>query len=537
MTRHQKQHRLGDATLARWPLGAGVLAAICLALGVWAAWPRVFLYQSRTAMMRISVAGLDVRVLSAAARAPSGRMVPLSISGGRLWPAQALPAGRTFRIQLTAEGPFGWRMTETKTLKTPAAPHITSRRLAVPIGEPVTLHWSAPVALVAIQKPRLAVKLRMPSTAVRIGRPLTTPGLRGAWRITAEARGWELPQLVGTVTWHTVPWLTARATVPAAPTLAASVLTVRWSSPIAQPKLDHWRLTPFVPGHWTEDSARTFTFHPRGDGVAPGTPVTLSIPGGAAGPVSIAHAYLRHTFRVSWTTPPATTLRLQQWLAELGYLPVAWTPAPGSSPSLSWSSAYAPPAGQFTWRYPSVPAPMAALWQPGQWNVMVQGAMMHFEHHAGIAQTSAPTATLWSALRLAVAGHQTINTGYSYAYVSETLPEQLWLWHNGQIVVHTLVNTGIPATPTYLGTYPVYQKLRNQTMRGVNPNGVPYADAVHWVNYFWGSDAVHGFVRASYGFPQSLGCVEVPLNVAAQIYGELTYGALVTVEPPGSGPP
>jgi hypothetical protein len=37
---------------------------------------------------------------------------------------------------------------------------------------------------------------------------------------------------------------------------------------------------------------------------------------------------------------------------------------------------------------------------------------------------------------------------------------------------------------------------------------------VYWINYFNGGDAVHGFVRASYGFPQSLGCVELPIPTA-----------------------
>jgi hypothetical protein len=536
MTRYQRLHRPKVESGYRRPLGLIGLAAVVVAAGLWFAWPRISVQASRTAMLRVSLSGIAVHLLSAGALTPDGGAVPLSLSNGRLWPAHRLAAGRSYRILLTAEGPFGWLITDTTTLKTPAVPHIASHRVAVPIGEAVTLHWSAPVDMVAIQQPRLAVKLPRPGTTVSIGRPLTSPGLSGSWSVTADARGWEIPQAVGTVTWHTVSWLTARTTVPAAPTLATSVLTVHWSSPLSRPNLAHWRMSPSVPGRWTQVSSSSFTFHPSGSGVAPGTAVTLSIPGGSTGPVSVAHAYLRHTLHVSWTTPQATTLRLQQWLAELGYLPVSWTPAPGSSQSLSWSSAYSPPAGSFSWRYPSVPAALAALWQPGQWNVMVQGAMMHFEHHAGIAQTSAPTAAVWRALRLAVLGHQVVTTGYSYTYVSETLPEQLWVWHDGRIVVHTLVNTGIPATPTYLGTYPVYQKLLNQTMRGVNPNGVPYADAVHWVNYFWGSNAVHGFVRASYGFPQSLGCVEVPLTVAAHIYAELPYGALVTVKPPGSGP-
>jgi lipoprotein-anchoring transpeptidase ErfK/SrfK len=68
-------------------------------------------------------------------------------------------------------------------------------------------------------------------------------------------------------------------------------------------------------------------------------------------------------------------------------------------------------------------------------------------------------------------------------------------------------------------------------MSGYNPNGTYYHDLVYWINYFNGGDAVHGFVRASYGFPQSLGCVELPIPVAAQVYPQVHIGTLVTVMP------
>jgi hypothetical protein len=42
---------------------------------------------------------------------------------------------------------------------------------------------------------------------------------------------------------------------------------------------------------------------------------------------------------------------------------------------------------------------------------------------------------------------------------------------------------------------------------------------------------VHYYLRGSYGFPQSLGCVELPMNEAAKAWPYLTYGSLVTVEP------
>jgi len=43
---------------------------------------------------------------------------------------------------------------------------------------------------------------------------------------------------------------------------------------------------------------------------------------------------------------------------------------------------------------------------------------------------------------------------------------------------------------------------------------------------------VHGFYRYSYGWYQSLGCVELPPDTAQRIWPYLTYGTLVTVRGP-----
>lgn len=109
------------------------------------------------------------------------------------------------------------------------------------------------------------------------------------------------------------------------------------------------------------------------------------------------------------------------------------------------------------------------------------------------------------------------------------MPETLTIWHDGREVFSSPANTGIPVSPTATGTFPVYEKLQSQVMQGVNPDGSHYADPVSWVSYFNGGDAVHYFDRGSYGWPQSLGCVELPSSAAAEAYPYLPYGTLVTV--------
>ena len=45
-----------------------------------------------------------------------------------------------------------------------------------------------------------------------------------------------------------------------------------------------------------------------------------------------------------------------------------------------------------------------------------------------------------------------------------------------------------------------------------------------------GGDAIHNFDRASFGTPQSLGCVELPLQSAAEVWPYTPIGTLVTIE-------
>jgi hypothetical protein len=133
-----------------------------------------------------------------------------------------------------------------------------------------------------------------------------------------------------------------------------------------------------------------------------------------------------------------------------------------------------------------------------------------------------------NALASAIQGGDTDPNGYTYAYASQTLPESLTVWHNGVIIESTPANTAVDGL-TQPGTFPVYLRLRNQVMTGTNLNGSHYADPVQFVAYFHAGDALHYMPRARYGYPQSLGCVELPYSAAATIWPYTTIGTLVTV--------
>ena len=104
---------------------------------------------------------------------------------------------------------------------------------------------------------------------------------------------------------------------------------------------------------------------------------------------------------------------------------------------------------------------------------------MAFESVAGLTTNGAISTGEIAALQAAAddpTGPDANPNGYSYAVASESNPESLTVWHNGVVVVSSPANTGGAGTPTALGSFPVYVRLRNQVMRGTNPNGSTYAD-------------------------------------------------------------
>jgi peptidoglycan hydrolase-like protein with peptidoglycan-binding domain len=235
----------------------------------------------------------------------------------------------------------------------------------------------------------------------------------------------------------------------------------------------------------------------------------------------------------TFVTGAYSTLRMQQILAQLGYLPMTWTQSAGAavtagSAASQLAAAYAPPAGTFTMA-PGYPSQLQSFWTEGEPDTMTRGAIMGFEADHNLTVDGTASAGVWTALLTAAEENQQNTHGYSYAIASKSLPERLTIWHNGKKVFSSLANTGIGVAPTVNGTFPVYEKLPFQIMSGTNPDGSHYADPVQWVSYFNGGDAVHYFARYSYGWPQSLGCVELPYSTAEAAYSVLPYGTLVTV--------
>jgi peptidoglycan hydrolase-like protein with peptidoglycan-binding domain len=301
-------------------------------------------------------------------------------------------------------------------------------------------------------------------------------------------------------------------------------------------------LSPAVDGTWTKSAVSLLVFHPTAS-YAPDTTYRLKIAVAdntnvVPGSTNVAQSSTEgSTIDSSFTTQSGSTLRLEQLLAELGYLPVSFQPLGVSSGASALASEPTTPSlvtavplpGHFVWRG-SWPSELRSLWLPGDWTVMTQGAVMAFESQHNLAPDGVPGVKVWAALLQAVAYRDVSATPYQYFLVTKTLPETLEIWSGGKDILQSLVNTGAYGEVTPLGTWAVFLRAPTATMRGTNLDGTKYVDhGVPDVAYFHGNDAVHGFERAAYGFPQSNGCVEVPLSVATTIYGLDPLGTLVTV--------
>ena len=308
-------------------------------------------------------------------------------------------------------------------------------------------------------------------------------------------------------------------------------ITVTLSAPI-QSGWTTPTLTPAVAGTWQKAGPATIAFTAAAP-LIPTSTETLTIPAGGAGPRSRGGGTLASAVTVPFTVAQASTERLQQLLAQLGYLPLTFTPsAPLSSPAEATTAQ----VGTFAWRWPNQPSSLTSLWIEGAENVITKGALMNFENQNGLTVDGLAGQHVWTTLLADQAANKVNADPWTYVFVSKQLPVAMTLFENGApTMVNVPVNTGVPGADTADGTYPVFEHVVSSRMQGTNPDGSTYDDPnVPWASYFNGGDALHGFVRATYGSYQSNGCVEMPVATAAQVWPLTPIGTLVTVAGPVS---
>ncbi len=296
-------------------------------------------------------------------------------------------------------------------------------------------------------------------------------------------------------------------------------------------------LSPAVAGTWVQRSRTTLSYD-LDSPLIPSSQVSVTIPGGTSGIRAADGATLASSHTVTFGVAPGDTLRLQQLLAGLDYLPLAFG-ATGPAPSRADLALDQP--GTFSWRWPGLPSELTSQWTQGSEDMITKAAVESFENQNGLGVDGIAGPAVWTALIDDTVNGKTDPSPYVYVLVNKVVPETLTLWDNGTAQYTGIpVNTGIPGADTTDGTYAVFEHVRYSEMKGTNPDGSTYDDPnVPYASYFNGGDALHGFIRSSYGSPQSNGCVEMTYANAALVWPLTPIGTLVTVEGPdyGSSPP
>ena len=519
-------------------LCAGAAAAALLA------WPEVGLGSDPDALASVEHPGYAGNVEQVAVHTSAGTAIPVDLRNGRLWPRRAVPTGEQLTVDVTVKRPgwAGWLVGhsahKTFHVVTPSA-ELRGRWLEVPAGKPVAVSFDQPVRLVVLRDdtgPR-TLRFARPRTEVSIGVVASGAQRAGIVTVRAAPRNWERLSAPARVSWFPARSRVQALVEPKQDQLLApnGAITVTFSRPTATALGNEMpTITPAVPGHWRQLDTHTVSFIPTGLGypISAHVKVRLPVQVDATLPTGAGeHA----TRTLAWDVRHGTILRLHQLLAQTGYLPVDWSSsgAPLARTAAAQVAAVAePPAGHFSWPYAATtPKELKGIWRTLEWNEITRGAVMMFEHDHNLEVDAFVGPQVWHALLADALAGKRRTAGYSYVYVHRNVPQLLTLWHDGKTILTSPGNTGVPAAPTELGTFPVFEHIPIGTMAGTNPDGSHYNDpGIRWISYFNHGEALHAFNRSSFGTPQSLGCVELPLAAAAKVWPYTPIGTLVTVE-------
>ena len=112
-------------------------------------------------------------------------------------------------------------------------------------------------------------------------------------------------------------------------------------------------------------------------------------------------------------------------------------------------------------------------------------------------------------------------------WIDIDLTHQTLAAYVGQTAVRTtLISTGLPRTPTPVGLYRIYLKLRYDDMSGPGY----YLPDVPYTMYFYRGYGLHGtYWHSNFGHPMSHGCVNLPTPEAEWLFGWAEVGTLVNV--------
>jgi peptidoglycan hydrolase-like protein with peptidoglycan-binding domain len=411
---------------------------------------------------------------------PQSQPVPVAVRGDPvIVPTKSVPVGTRLTVQVVVKRPgwISWLAGSTQrltlTVKAPAA-SLRSHFVTVAHDGALRLHFKAPVSAYASgSAPNHLHRtvLASPSSVITVPHD----GAAGTLFVSAAPRTWESAH-ASAVSWFP-PGKSATAVADPAPgaTIKADTpITLTFSKPVSRVLGSHMPpVSPTTQGTWHPLNSHTIQFRPEGYGYGLGAKVQVALPSGV-------HLVGGQAGSGTWTVPPGSTSRLQQLLAILGYLPLnfKYTHSTGVAltPAAQEAAAVNPPAGKFTLRWSNIPSWFNGEWSPGSYGELTKAAVMTFENDQGMVADGVDGPQVWNDLISAVIHDKRNSFGYTIVDVSEGSPESETTWHNGNTVASGAVNTGIPATPTALGTFAVFEHLTVTTMSGTNADGSHYVD-------------------------------------------------------------
>jgi peptidoglycan hydrolase-like protein with peptidoglycan-binding domain len=517
----------------RWVIGGimlilvGLLAAAALILVSATA----SLTQDPTAIAKVGLplggGTIESAVVTAA---PTNRTIPTYVKDNQIWPRKTIPAHTLLTVQVVVKRPgwIAWLAGKTQRLQmqimTPSA-KLTAHYLTIPAGAPLKLQFVSPVRVISYGPPGHMTRHELASPESTI--TLDKPGSAGTVEVAAAPYGWETSKSA-LVSWF--PNGSAGVAVanpqPGSKILPGTSITLTFNKPVSKVLGSDRPAVPGTPGTWHTVNDHSITFQPAGYGFGLGSTVSIGLPSG----VRLVGA---NGSSGTWSVPAGSTLRLQQLLAQQGYLPYNFNTGGSDvalNPQAQTAAAIHPPKGNFNLKWHNTPSALTQMWDPGKYGTMTKGAIMAFENTNGMTTDGIASSAVWKALITNQIAKKVSTWGYTFVSVSEGSPETENTWHNGKVVVSGLVNTGSAAAPTGQGIFPVFEHALSVTMSGYNPDGSYYSDpGIPFVSYFNGGDALHYYDRGGYGYPQSDGCVEMPYNEAQAVYPYTPIGQLVDV--------
>ncbi|MGX6970395.1 L,D-transpeptidase family protein [Vagococcus bubulae] len=122
----------------------------------------------------------------------------------------------------------------------------------------------------------------------------------------------------------------------------------------------------------------------------------------------------------------------------------------------------------------------------------------------------------------------------SNTYIEVDLQAQhMWYYKDGKVVLDTAIISGKPSTPTPAGVFYVWNKKRDETLRGED-----YASPVdYWMPIDWTGVGIHdspwqnanAYGGTSYTTVGSHGCINTPPDVCAKLFNMIDVGVPVVI--------